>query len=859
MIRIDRFTCEGMGDGCVTDEKNPSFSFTLTGDQNEENKIESVKLTIGDYTTEASGGSCIRYDGPGLVPRRPYRAQLNVRMDDGQTAQASLHFWTGFLGTKWQGSWITAGSYRFRQKKCSPVPMTFQRRFTLRRSEKPVRALLYATAIGTYQAYVNTRPAADRFFAPGFTDYTKSIQYQTMDVTELLDPKGENELLFYVAGGWAVGSFGFTRKNRIYADRQALLGELHIEYADGTTETIGTDESFLVSMDGPFREADLYDGEVYDGTVEGSRMTWRHASIEHPRIHPALLAEYGSPVGVFDWKKPVSVQTTPEGLLYDFGQNMAAVLHLRIRGKRGQQITARHAELLDPSGKLQTDFLRTAKARFVYTCRDGEQTYHPTFTYMGFRYALLTGVEEKDVDVEAWALSSDMEQGELFTCSDPRLTRLASNIYWSARSNFVDIPTDCPQRDERMGWTGDIAVFAPTALSMFRMDRFLKKWLKDMEKEQKRTGGIPNTIPSAGFGFPETMPTVAVDFWGDASLLVPYALYRQTGQISWLQDHYRMMKRYVDACRFWAGLFSVGGRRYLWHTPGIIHFGDWVAPDVPKMSQWQGRSVYTATASLARTSRLLARIAAVLGKEEDSRFYDQVADRTAKAYRDYLTDGNGRMRQEFQTAYVLALYFDLLPAEEAKQAAANLARLVRDNGYRIGTGFPGTPYILFALCDNGYVKEAYAMLENTKCPSWLYEVEKGATTVWERWDGLDENGQCPIGDDGTDRMISYNHYASGAVGDFFYRRILGVEAMEAGYRTFRVRPVLPENSSITWARGGIPTGMGLIRTHWEKKEGQFILTVDVPSGATAHIDLPDGSHAVAGGGRHRLACPLAAS
>lgn len=857
MLEISHFTCEGMGDGCVTDKAHPSFAYVLIGDKNEI-KIKYAVLTVNGEKINAPAGIPVRYDGPDLSPCTRYTARLETETEDGQKAVRILTFSTGFLGTSWTGRWITDETYRFREKKISPRPMTFYRRFCTRQGKKPVRATVYATAVGMYTVLLNNRKISDRFFAPGFTDYRKNLQYQVYDVTDMIGD--DNEMVVHVAGGWAVGSFGFTRKNRIYADRQALLAQISVEYDDGTVQVIGTDEEFLVSQEGPYREADLYDGEVYDARINCSQIQYHQVSIEKPKMTPALEAEYGAPVRVFERRSPVSVKHTQEGLLYDFGQNMAAVIYLRVRGEAGQTITGRHAELLDENGRLQTEFLRTAKARFVYICRDGQQEYYPQFTYMGFRYLLLTGVEEQNVQVQAWALSSDMEAEGYFSCSDDLLTRLHSNIYWSARSNFVDIPTDCPQRDERMGWTGDISVFARTALSIFRMDRFLNKWLKDLRGEQKRTGGIPNTIPSAGFGFPETMPVLAVDFWGDACLTVPWALYMQTGSRELLAENYETMKKYVDACRFWAGFLCAGDRKYIWETLHTLHFGDWIAPDVPLMSQWQKRSRYTATASLVRTSGLLAKIADILGKEDDSKKYEQISVRTKRAYRKYLTDGNGRMKEEFQTAYVLPLYFHMLPQEEEKKAADRLARLVRENGYRIGTGFPGTPYILFALADNGYTDEAYAMLLNQTCPSWLYEVVQGATTVWERWDGLDENGRCPIGDDGTDKMISYNHYASGAVGDFFYRRILGVEALEAGFRRFLVRPVIGGN--LTWAKGAVPCAFGLIKTEWEirrsKENGQntFSLKVYVPVGAQAQIEMPDGAVYHADNGVYTFTCQL---
>lgn len=397
----------------------------------------------------------------------------------------------------------------------------------------------------------------------------------------------DNELIVTVAGGWAVGSFVFTRKNRISAKRQSLLLEIHIKYEDGTFETVATDESWEVTEDGPYRMADFYDGEIYDARHKPGPSSWKGATYEKLCKLPEIVAEYGIPVKAHERFSPVATTSFKNETIYDFGQNMAGLVSLKIKGKKGQKIRVRHAEILNPDGSLNTDFLRTAKATIQYTCIDGDQEYMPRLTYMGFRYVSVSGIEAQNIEIEAVAVYSDLETTGYFDCSNEMLNRLNQNILWSSKSNFVDIPTDCPQRDERMGWTGDIAVFAPTACYNFDMSRFLDKWLRDVQAEQRPTGGIPNVVPEQGFGFPATMPVMAVDFWGDACILVPWAEYIARGDLSILKKYYAMMKKYVDACRFWAGLFSFGQKRFIWDTHHMLHFGDWVAPDVPHMSQWQ--------------------------------------------------------------------------------------------------------------------------------------------------------------------------------------------------------------------------------------------------------------------------------
>ena len=847
MFRIKRFACEQRTQHGVTDSLNPTFAFSVESDRNGA-RLSGATLCVNDWKTQADQVAA-RYEGPALAPFTTYTATLNAADDQGNADSAELTFETGRLGTPWQARWITDGSYRFTEKRVSPVPLTFRKQIKLR--GKVEQARVYATAMGIYELAIDGAKVGEEYFAPGFTSYKHRLLYQTYDVTAQLQEN--STLTAVVAGGWAVGSFIYSRINRFAADRQALLLEMRITYEDGTTEIVGTDETWQVTREGAYRMADLYDGETYDATVDESAVEWHAASIEKLRVNPEITAAY-LPVKAQETMVPVSVTEHETGLIYDFGQNFAGVINLKIRGRKGQTITVTHAEILNPDGSLNTAFLRSAKATATYICRDGEQEYSPRLTYMGFRYACVSGVAKEDVTVTARALYSDIERTGDFECSEPMLNQLQSNIIWSSKSNFVDIPTDCPQRDERMGWTGDIALFSPVACFNFGMGRFLDKWMADVRAEQLPTGGLPNTVPANGFGFPTTMPSMAIDFWGDAVLLVPFAEYQARGDVHVLQESYGAMKKYVDACRFWAGIWGLGDHRYIWHTPAMLHFGDWVAPDSPQMSQWQGRSKWTATASLCHTSGLLAQIARILGKEDDAKKYQAISDRVAKAYRNVFTDGNGKMKNEFQTAYVLPIAYRMFPADEQQKAADNLAAMVEKNDYCIGTGFPGTPYILFALADNGHADTAFRMLMNTKCPSWLYQVKMGATTIWERWDGLDENGVCPIGDDGTDMMISYNHYASGAVGDFLYRRVAGIEATQPGYKRFRVKPLI--GGGLTHASARTETPYGTVASSWRIEGDEFRLEVTVPVGTTCRVILPDMTTRDVESGVYTFTCPM---
>mgnify|MGYP000658113128 CR=1 FL=1 len=749
---------------------------------------------------------------------------------------------------QWHANWIRPA------KSYGSVCPAFRKTFFC--PENVVSAALRITAMGVYEASLNGSRVGDFILAPGWTVYQKRLQVQQYELR--IRPGQENELTVLVGKGWYRGRLAgwLPGQNSSAALPAALTAELTLRYPDGHTDTICTDASWQTA-ESAVRFSELYDGETYDAAFEPS--VWTPAVIcDGPT--DTLIEQQGEPVREQERIAPARIFKTPAGeIVVDFGQNLTGYVEIALDGVKGEAVELSHAEVLGKNGNFYTENYRSAKAKYLYFCKDGAQRYKPKLTFYGFRYIRVDrfpcGAEHAaQENFTAIAVHSDMKRTGYLSCSDPLLNKLFENVIWGQKSNLLDVPTDCPQRDERMGWTGDIAVFAPTAAFNFDMNRFLDKWLLDVQAEQLPTGGLPNTVPVQGYGFPATMPKMAVAWWGDACVLVPWAQYMARGDVGVLRRMYPTMKKYVNACRFWCG-FGFGKHRYLWEMPGILGFGDWVAPDVPQMSQWQGRIKWTGTASLCNTSALLAKIADILGETQDAKHYRALSEKTADAYCSILTDGNGKLLEEFQTAYVLPIYLNMFPTQQIREkAAANLAALAKRNDWCIGTGFPGTPYILFALCDNGQVDAAYHMLLNTKCPSWLYEVKAGATTIWERWDGLDENGVCPIGDDGTDKMISYNHYASGAVGDFLYRRIAGIEPTEAGYKTFRVKPIL--GGGLTSASAKVRTPYGDASVQWETAADTFTVTVCVPIGTRCELTLPDGTSQILASGTHTATCSI---
>lgn len=843
MLAIDRLTVENREKDTVTDNPRPRFAFSLdAGDGSA--RITERELFCNGWRAADAEQTGTAYGGKPLEPFRTYAVRVRVTDDSGETAERETVFSTGRMGTPFAGRFITDGKYSNRSGRCSPVPMTFRKRISLGRGI--ASAVLYATAAGIYNVYFDGAKIGDAYFAPGFTSYKKRLQYQTYDVTALLrGAEGEGELSAVVCGGWAAGSYTHKRISGIYAKKQAFLCELRVRYTDGTKTVLGTDASWDVTTDGRYKSADFYDGEVYDAAADPDTFVWHKAAC-CAGLPGKLIAQEAPSVRAHETFRPRPVGRTETGeVLYDCGQNFAGVIRAVVRAEKdGQNVVFRHAEILQ-DGELFTKPLRTAKATAVLIAKKGTQIYSPQFTYMGFRYIGVSGISEENIELTAFALYSDLEPTGSFSCSDERIGRLQENVVWGAKSNHMDIPTDCPQRDERMGWAGDTAVFAETACFNFDMRAFYGKWLADLRADQYENGSVPVIVPHIRIpGVAETGRKLPVDFWGDACILVPWALYMSGGDETVLEENYGTMKRYIGACARTARRSR--GNPYVWDK---MHYGDWCAPDCG-YREWKRRGKWTATACLSHSAALCAKIARILGKEEDADGFETLSRGCAEAYAAEFTDGDGILKEEFQTGYVLPLYFSLFSGEAEKNAADRLARLVRENGYRIGTGFTGTPYILFALADHGHSEEAYGLLRSENCPSWLYEVKAGATTVWERWDALSADGSFRE-ENGKDVMVSCNHFANGAAASFLYRRTAGLEPLEPGYRKFAFRPLIP-GDGMSYASVEYRSPYGRIVCGWEKEEGALALTLTVPPDAECVYTAPDGETKVFGSGTYRF-------
>ncbi|WP_151772433.1 alpha-L-rhamnosidase [Streptomyces abyssomicinicus] len=717
-----------------------------------------------------------------------------------------------------------------------------------RADDKPVRsARLYITAHGLYEAEINGIRVGDEALAPGWTVYPHRLRYRTHDVTAFLT-HGANTIGAWLGDGWYRGKYGFDGGTRnIYGTDQSLVAQLEITYADGTTTVVATDRTWQAAP-GPILTSGLYEGETFDARLDDPHWSTPSASPDGwtavrtgTRDPRTLVAPDGPPVRCTEEIRPVSVTRTPDGRhLLDFGQNLVGRLRVTADGPAGTTLILRHAEVLQ-DGELATRPLREAHSTDTLILPGtGPYTWEPRFTLHGFRYAEITGWpgELAPHAVAARVHHTDMRRTGWFTCSDPRVNRLHDNVLWSMRGNFVDIPTDCPQRDERLGWTGDIQVFAPTAGFLYDCAGMLDSWLTDVGLEQLPDGTIPWYVPVIP-GEPMWTPIRPGAAWGDVATLTPWALHRRFGDLELLRRHYAMGKAWVDLVE------KLAGQDRLWDTG--FQLGDWLDPAAPPDDPAAGRTdrYLVATAYFAHSTRHLARAARELGNPGDATHYGTLAEEITTAFRRRYLRPDGRLTSDSPTAYALAIVFDLLDAGSRQAAGDRLAALVEQDEARIATGFVGTPLICDALTDTGHLDTAYRLLLQTDCPSWLYTVSMGATTIWERWDSLRPDGTLNPGG-----MTSFNHYALGAVADWLHRVVGGIEVTEPGARALAFRP--RPGGGITWARTRYETPHGTASLFWETTSDGMRAEITVPPNCTAVVELPGRAPGRLTSGRHTL-------
>lgn len=686
----------------------------------------------------------------------------------------------------------------------------FKRRITLQKEIKS--ATLTLTAIGVYEAYINGERVGDFIFAPGCTTYGKRLQYQVYDITDML--KQDNDITVRVGAGWHRGRISANSKD-INEMPCAIIAAIDIVYADGTSEKLITDKNWKAKKS-KVLFSDFYDGEIYDATAKCDD-EFDVKILDLPKDR--LILQEGEKVCEHERLKPLKLFTTPKGeRVLDFGQNMAGYIEFCINAKYGDKVKLSCAEVLDSDGNFYTENYRTAKSALEYICTNGVQTYKPHFTFMGFRYIRIDDAPDNVCadDFTAIALYSDMKRTGFIECADERINKLFSNTLWSQRANFIDIPTDCPQRDERMGWLGDAQVFAKAAGYNYNVEKFFAKWLGDLRAEQRENGSVPDTVPN--FWKLSRSSTA----WGDAITIIPWTMYTLYGDKTILEDNFDAMKAWVDY------ITNDTLDKYLWTSSNDDkklwgkHYGDWLGIDAPEGS-YKGSSDedLIASAFYAYSTKLVIKAGNVLGKDvsEYERLYENIVKTYKARYNTFKT----------QTECVLTLHFNL--TDDKAAVAQQLADMVRNNGNKLQTGFVGAPYLLYALSENGYVDTAYDLLLQNEYPSWLYEVEHGATSIWEHWDGIRNDGSFWSKD-----MNSYNHYAYGSVMDWVYSVAAGIKTVEkkAGFEEILIAP--KASVKMGWLSAALDTAYGTVVSKWHCTNAGVRYEISVPVKSTIIID-----------------------
>ncbi|NLW11816.1 MAG: family 78 glycoside hydrolase catalytic domain [Clostridiaceae bacterium] len=782
--------------------------------------------------------------GVELKTAHRYYARVKASANVGETDFCKpISFLTGLLEkNEWQAKFISID-----QDKDSSNAHYIRKGFT---ADKPVKqALIFASALGLYKLYINGRRAGYAELAPGWTSYKNHLLYQSYDVTDLIK-QGKNAIGAIVGAGWYKGKMGFVGLRNLYGDKTALLAQLLIRYQDGTEEIIASDESWKGS-DSPIVFSEIYDGESYDASLEQEgwdQTGFNDADWQSTTTvcfdYSVLTAQRASAVREMETLQVQELMTTPQGdLVLDFGQNLSGWIHFRATGKKGDRVELNCFETLDSEGNVYLDNLRGAKQTIGYIFgRDGEVEFNPSFTFMGFRYAKIAAWpgQPKPEDFEVRALYSEMEQTGNFESSHEELNRLNKNVNWSLKSNFVDVPTDCPQRNERLGWTGDAQIFARTASYLMNSYEFFAKWLVDVAADQTADGGVPHVVPDIVSGHSDDdwllgQGSHSAAAWADVAVIMPWAMYLNYGDKEIIRKQYHSMKN-------WISFMENNSVDYIWNYK--LQFGDWVALDAEEGSYFGATpNDLTCTAYFAYSTRLFVKMAEIIGREDDVAKYEELYKKVLDKFQRTFFNEDGSLTAQTQTAHIVSLYFGLVPEQFRQKTVEGLIRLLdAENGHLV-TGFVGTPYFCHALSENGKIDEAFKLLLRDDFPSWLYQVKKGATTIWEHWDGIKPDGSMWSPD-----MNSFNHYAYGAVAEWIYRVIGGLEVDEKapGFKHSIIQPHIGGN--LEYAKTSYMTPYGKIETHWRQENNEIKLQIRIPHNTRATILLNSVENVIDNGG-----------
>lgn len=845
MLNITRIQCDQKTTPTMIDHQNPKFSWTAVSDgaMTEQYSYE-IQISDSSAFSELYWDSgevisdqthLIPYAGQTLQPDSTYFLRIRLTDTDKDTTPWVLTgFYTALMlpDDRWPVPFISPIDDTEFEASCGWYLLQSIK------LERPVkRVVVYASALGMYELYINGSRAGRQEFSPGWTDYKSRLQYQWYDVTALLEA-GENLLMGHLGTGWYKGDLGgWLGLRGIYGSRNWFSMLMHITYEDGEQETVSTDESWK-SCRSPVLYSEIYHGEVYDAMQERAVDEMKQdllslsGVVSENKDSLCMVFQEGPEVLAQEIIKPVAELHDSSGrIILDFGQNLTGQIRFSVDGKAGESIRLYHGEILDQNGDLYTENLRSAKQKIEYLCRgDGTEIWKPHFTFQGFRYVLIdtfSGAYSAD-RFEAIVYHSDMVRGGHFSCSDARVNKLFKNIVWGMKGNFIDIPTDCPQRDERLGWTGDAQVFINTACRLYDTGMFFKKWLADMRSEQHDDGGIPHVIPDIFEAVPaekRSIPSASATGWADAAVICPWELYLQYGNRSFLSDNYDMMRRWV------AYMEQHAADGLIWDSG--FHFGDWLALDGEEGSYFGATpNDLTATAFYANSVKIMEQSAAVLQLAEDEAYYHELHDQIVRAFSTRFLREDGSLTVQTQTAHVLALHFDLVPERCVPGIIENLVTLIEKADMHLNTGFLGTPYLCDVLTDHGRCDIAYALLLQDTFPSWLYQVKHGATTIWEHWDGIKPDGSLWSAD-----MNSFNHYAYGSIGAWLMGKVAGINTSEQdpGYRHVCLTPY--PMKGLEWVSASQETPYGKVSLQWEMKDDSCEFIIEIPAQTTGSLQI----------------------
>ncbi|WP_445733956.1 family 78 glycoside hydrolase catalytic domain [Mariniflexile sp.] len=794
------------------------------------------KADLWDSEKQQSSQSIfVKYNGKELVSSQKVYWQVKYWNQEGKPSSWSAvnHFELGLLkNSDWQARWI--GLPTAKDADTSDRGSIIHKPQYLRKDfeipENIASARLYVTAKGVFDAWINGEDVSNDVMPPGWTPYQKRIETITYDVTHFVN-SGKNTLAFELAPGWYAGRLGWSKEYWKTSSSPKILSQLEITLKDGSKKVIISDDSWKATNNGPIRFSEIYDGEIYNANYEIPKWNkpnyddsaWQQVLVENIDTDVRLEPKRHHPVKQKLTLQPKTIIGQADAsVIFDLGQNMVGVPLVKVPVKKGDTLKIRFSEMLSPDGSFYTQNYRSAKSTDYYIAKADETIqWSPKFTFHGFRYVELSGYDQSQKPTKDWITGlvqySDFEQKGSFTSSQEKLNQLQSNIVWGLRGNFFDIPTDCPQRDERLGWTGDAQVFAPTSIYNADVHAFWASWLESMRDSQYENGGIPFVVPDV------LKNNNVSSGWGDAAVVIPWEIYFRTGDESILEENFEMMKRWVQYHKDTSNDF----------ISRMNSFADWLQPyPVKGGTKGDTSKELIGTAYFAHVSKLTAQAAKVLNKQKEASEFETLYQNVAHAFENEFFNDNGEIKdnQGTQTGYLLALGFDLLSNEKKQKAIPHLLEKIEEADNHLRTGFLGTPLLSKVLDDIGRIDLMYQLLFNETYPSWFYSINQGATTVWERWNSYSKTEGFS-----KEKMNSLNHYAYGAIGQWMYERIAGIAPLEAGYKKIRIAP--RPHEPLTTASGALDTPYGKVSSSWKYIKGEFSLEITIPSNTTALLSV----------------------